>query len=80
MGLKYTGTNLHIFQDKDLILTKENNIRGGISGVLGDRQVKSDENKKILFVDTTNFYAHSMNHLLSFDEIEMWHGHPDLFQ
>ena len=30
-GLKYTGINLQTLQDKDLILTLENNIRGGIS-------------------------------------------------
>ena len=45
-GLKYTGKNLQTLQDKDLILTLENNIRGGISSVMGDRYVKSNENKK----------------------------------
>ena len=47
-GLKYTGINLQTLQDKDLILTLENNIRGGISTVCGDWYVKSDEIKKIL--------------------------------
>ena len=47
-GLKYTGINLQTLQDKDMILLLENNIRGGISSVMGDRYVKSDENKKIL--------------------------------
>ena len=60
-GLKYTGINLHTLQDKDLILTLENNIRGGISSVMGDRYVKSDENKKILYMDATNLYGHSMS-------------------
>ena len=78
-GLKYTGTNLQTLQDKDLILTLENNIRGGISRVMGDRYVKSDENKKILYVDATNFSGHSMLKPLPYDEIEMWHGHPDLY-
>ena len=45
-GLKNTGINLQTHQDKDLTLTLENNIRGGISAVLGDRYVKSNENKK----------------------------------
>ena len=45
-GLKYTGINLQTLQDKDLILTLENNIRGGISSVMGDRYVQSNENKK----------------------------------
>ena len=40
-GLKYTGKNLQTLQDKDMILLLENNIRGGISSVMGDRYVKS---------------------------------------
>ena len=78
-GLKYTGVNLQTLQDKDLILTLENNIRGGISSVMGDRYVKSDENKKILYMDATNLYGHSMCQPLPYDEIEMWHGDPDLY-
>ena len=46
-GLKYTRINLQTLQDKDLILLLENNIRGGISSVMGNRYVKSDENKNI---------------------------------
>ena len=45
-GLKYTGINLQTLQDKDMILLLENNIRGGISSVMGDRYVKSDEKKR----------------------------------
>ena len=78
-GLKYTGIHLQTLQDKDLILTLENNIRGGISSVMGDRYVKSDENKKIIYMDTTNLYGYSMIQPLPFDEIEMWHGDPDLY-
>ena len=43
-GLKYTGINLQTLQGKDLILTLENNIRGGISSVKGNRYFKSDDN------------------------------------
>ena len=32
-------------------------LRGGISSVLQDRYVKSDANKKILYVDATNIYG-----------------------
>ena len=49
-GLKYTGIDLQSLQDKDMILLLENNIRGGISSVMGDRYIKSDENKKILYI------------------------------
>ena len=77
--MKYTDIRLLTLQDKDLILLIEKNIRGGISSVMGDRFVKSDENKKILYRDATNLYGHSMSQMLPFVEIEMWHGHPDLY-
>ena len=32
-----------------MVLLLENIIRGGISSVLGDRYVKSDENEKIIY-------------------------------
>ena len=44
-GLKYTGKNLQTIQDKDMILLLENNIRGVISNVMGNRYNNSDENK-----------------------------------
>ena len=47
-ALKYTDIKLQTLQDKDLILLIENNIRGGISSVMSDRYVKSDENKNII--------------------------------
>ena len=47
-GLKYTEINLQTLQDKHMILLLENNIRGGISSVMGDRYVKSDENGKVM--------------------------------
>ena len=78
-GLKYTGINLQSLQDKNLIFLLENNIRGGISSVIGDRYVKSDENKNILYINAYNLYGHSMSQPLPFDEIENWDGHPDLY-
>ena len=78
-ALKCTDIKLQTLQDKDLILLLKNIIRGGISSVMGDRYVKSDESKNILYMDATNLYGHSMSQLLSFDEIEMWHGDPDKY-
>ena len=78
-GLKYTGINLQTLQDKDSILTLENNIHGGILSKMGERYVKSVDNKKILYMDSTNLYGHSMSQPLPYDEIEMWHGHPDKY-
>ena len=69
-GPKYTGINLQTLQDKDMILLLENNTRGGISSVMGDRFIQSDENKKILYVDATNLYGHSMYKSLPYDEIK----------
>ena len=53
-----------------MILLIKNNIRGGISSVMGDRYVQSDENKKILYVDANNFNGHSMSQPLPFDELK----------
>ena len=69
-GLKYTGINLQTLQDKDMILLLENNIRGSISSVMGDRYIKSDKNKKILYIDANNLYGHSMSEPLPYDEIK----------
>ena len=60
-GLKNTGINLETLQNKDMILSLEINIRGGISSVLGDRCIKADDNKKILYLDAKNLYSHSMS-------------------
>ena len=51
-----------------MILLLENNIRGGISSVMGDRYIQSDEDKKIFYIDATNLYSHSMSQLLPYDE------------
>ena len=69
-GLKYTGINLQALQDKDMILLLENNIRGGVSTVISDRYINSDENKKIIFMDAANLYGHSMSEPLPSDEIK----------
>ena len=44
-----------------------------------NRYVKSDENKKILYVEANILYGHSMSQPLPYDEIELWHGHLDLY-
>ena len=67
-GSKYTGINLQTLQDEDLILTLKKYIRVGISSVMGDRYVKSDENKKIMYMDATNSYGHPMIQPLRYDE------------
>ena len=53
-----------------MILLLENNIRGGISSVMGDRYVRSDENTKILYIDANNLYGHCMSEYLPYEEIK----------
>ena len=78
--LKYSGTKLQKFQGKYSILTLEINIHGGISSDSGDRYVKSDENKKILYMDANNLHGRSMIQPLPYDEMEMCHGSLDLYR
>ena len=37
---------------------------------MGDRYVKSDENKKILYIDANNFYGWAMSQYLPYDDIK----------
>ena len=67
-GMKYTDIKLQILQGKDLIFTFDNNIRGGVSSVMGDRYVKSDENEKIMYIDAINLYGWAMSEYLPYDE------------
>ena len=41
---------------------------------MGDRYIQSDENKKILYIDAPNLYAHTMSTLLPYDEIKFEKG------
>ena len=43
----------------------ENGIRGGESGVFGDRYIKSDNNHKILYVDQNNLFGYAMSQHLT---------------
>ena len=60
-------------------LLLENNNRGGISSWMGDRFVKLDENRKTMYIDAINLYGWAGIESLHYDEIEMWHGHPNLY-
>ena len=69
-GLKHTDIKLQTLQDKDMILLLENKIRVGVSSLTGSRSVKSDEDKKILYVDANNLYGWAMSEYLPYDEIK----------
>ena len=69
-GLKYTDVKLDTLQDKNMILLIENNIRGGISSVMGNRYVKSDDHKKILYIDANNLYGYAMSQSLPYQDLK----------
>ena len=53
-----------------MILLFEGKIRRRMSSVMGDRYVKTDENKKILFVDANSSYGHSMSQSIPYDDFK----------
>ena len=59
-GLKYTRTELELIKNVDLFQMFESGIRGGLSGVFGDRYIESDNNTVILHVDMNNLYGFAM--------------------
>ena len=69
-GLKYSDIRLQTLQDKDAVLLLENKNGGGISSVMGDSYVQSDDSTKILCTDANKLYGHSMSQSLPFDEIK----------
>ena len=63
-GLKLTKIKLDFIKDKQLLLLLENNIRGGISSVMGPRFIESNENTKLLYIDANNLYGWAMSQYL----------------
>ena len=59
-GLKYTKIELELIKNVDLFQMFESGIRGGISGVFGDRYIESDNNTVLLHVDMNNLYGFAM--------------------
>ena len=52
-GMKFTNID-NKYVNRELILTLKKTFRGVINIVMGDRYVKSDDNKKIVYVDANN--------------------------
>ena len=59
-GLKYTKIELELIKNVDLFQMFESGIRGGISGIFGDRYIESDNNTAIEHVDMNNLYGFAM--------------------
>ena len=68
--INYTDNKLQLLQDRDMIPLLENSIGGGISSVMCDRYVMSDENKKILYNEANNLNGPSISQPLPFEEIK----------
>ena len=66
----FYGKTMEDMQDKDMILLLENIVCGGISSIMSDRYVNSDENKKIFYFDANILYGHSKSQSLPYDEIK----------
>ena len=66
--MKYSDINIKTLQEREIIFLTENFIRGGISNVMGFRYVKSDQNKKILYIDANNLYVSAQSQRLPYDE------------
>ena len=47
---------------------------------MGDRFAKTDDNKKILYIDANNLCGVVMDESLPYNEIEMWRGHPSCYR
>ena len=54
-----------------MVLLLENNIRGGISSIMGDRYVKPNDNRKTLYFNANNLYCCSMSQPLPYDETKL---------
>ena len=49
-----------LLTDIDTLLFFEKTIRGGVSGVMGERYFKANEEYKLLYVDANNLYGWAM--------------------
>ena len=70
----YTKVKLDYIKESKLLLLLENNIRGRISSVMGDRYIKLDDNKKLLYIDANSVYGWAMSQYLptgDFEEIDI---------
>ena len=58
--MRYTKAEVELIKNIDLFQIFGNGIRGGISGVFGDRYIESNNNIKILHIDMNNLYGFAM--------------------
>ena len=77
-GLKYTAINLELLTEVDSFLLFEKAIRGGISGVMGRRYFKADDQHKLLYIDANNLYGWAMMQMLPESDFKVYEEIPDI--
>ena len=75
--LKMNKIKREVIEDKEIFLPIENNLRGGISRVMGDRHVVSDVNEQILYIDANNLYGWAMSQYLPTSELQKLPFNPN---
>ena len=70
MGLEVTNILLDHIKDKHLLLFLENNIRSGISTILGYRYLQSNIIRQILYIDAKTLYGWPMSQYLPTCEVK----------
>ena len=70
VGLKYTNNNLEKIEDVNMFQMFESGLRGGISGVLGDRYLEPNDESKIIYGHQTNLYGWAMQQCLPYDDFK----------
>ena len=73
-GLRKTGIQLQIFQYQDLLLTKGNNMRGGISSVKGDTiktWKKFQDETECFCIDAKNLYGWALCQSIPYKNIKL---------
>ena len=69
--MKTTKIKLDFIKDNHSLQLLENNIRGGISSVIGPRYSDSDENTKLLYIDANIFSGWAMSQNRPTGDFEM---------
>ena len=69
-GLKNPDFKLQTLHIKKLTSSLGNIVRGGKNRVMGDRCIKPDKDRKILYFDANNWSLYSLSESLPYDEIK----------
>ena len=77
-GLKHTNVELDLLTEPDCLLSFEKSIRGGISGVMGKRYFKADDEFKLLYIDANNLYGWTMKQEMPLKDFKMYQPEEEI--